>query len=134
MRSLLALAASAVAGLAAAISSLDGDPDLVPFFVGLTFLGGLAAWGTAGASIGWPRRVAQAAALVWLGAAVWAAVLLVMSVTMSLSPPRGPEATYVGLTATVYHVIGLFGGAALVVASAFTPDRWVDRQSDREPG
>jgi hypothetical protein len=48
----------------------------------------------------------------------------------SSRPPSAPEATYLGLTATVYHVIGLFGGAALMAISGFAPDRRLHRASD----
>jgi len=33
-------------------------------------------------------------------------------------PPPGPEDTYLGLTATVYHVVGLYAGAVLMLLSA----------------
>ena len=130
MRSILALAASALAGLAAVISSLDGDADLVPFFVGLTFLGGVGAGAAHSPFEGLGRWIARGAALLWLLAAVWVAVLLVMyvSVWQASSPPRQPEDTYLGLTATVYHVVGLFGGAALMLMSAFAPDPWIDQR------
>ena len=47
MRGLMGLGASTLAGVAAIVSSQDGDADLVPFFVGLTFLGGGFAWAEA---------------------------------------------------------------------------------------
>ncbi|HUF07063.1 MAG TPA: hypothetical protein VMP86_06705 [Candidatus Binatia bacterium] len=131
MRSLLGLAASALAGLAATIASLDGDADIVPFFVGLTVLGGVEAWAAHPPFEGPRRRLATGAALLWLVAVAWVGVLLVMSVTVwqASGPPPGPEATYAGLTATVYHVIGLFGGAILVAVSAFGPDPWFRQRS-----
>jgi hypothetical protein len=126
MRSILGLAASVLAGLAAVVSSLDGDADLVPFFVGLTFLGGLEAWAAHPPFEGPRRSVAAGAALLWGLAASWVAVLLVMTVTVwyGSGPSPQPEALYFGLTATVYHVIGLFGGAVLVLVSAFAPPSW----------
>jgi hypothetical protein len=66
-----------------------------------------------------------AASLIWIIAAVCVAVLLLMFVPSA--PPPGPEDTYVGLTATVYHLGGLYGGAVLMLVSAFAPDRWLDR-------
>jgi hypothetical protein len=131
MRSGLGLAASALAGVAAVIASLDGDADIVPFFVGLTYIGGLEAWSAHPPYVG-PRRVlARGAAIFWTVAAIWVGVLLLMYFTVweASGPPPGPEATYLGLTATVYHVLGLYGGLALVLASAFGPDGWFDRQS-----
>jgi len=130
VRSVLALAASALAGLAAVIASLDGDADIVPFFVGLTFLGGVGAWAAHSPFEGSRRRIAQGATLLWLIAAVWVGVLLVMSVTVwqASSPPPRPEDTYLGLTATVYHLVGLYAGAVLMLVSTFGPDRWLDQR------
>jgi len=122
-RSLVALAASALAGVATVIASLDGDANIVPFFVGLTFLGGVSAWATHPPFSGSRRRIAEGAALIWLISAVWVGALLLTVMTTS-SPPPQPENTYLGLTATVYHVIGLYGGVALMLVSTFAPDRW----------
>jgi hypothetical protein len=126
VRSLLALTASALAGLAAVIASLDGDADIVPFFVGLTLLGGIGAWATHPPYEGSRRRIAEGVTLLWVLAAVWVGVLLLMSVTVwqASGPPPRPEDTYLGLTATVYHVVGLYGGVALILASTFGADRW----------
>jgi hypothetical protein len=125
MRSLLGLAASALAGLAAVIASLDGG--IVPFFVGLTFLGGVEAWAAHSPFVGQRRWLARGVALLWLLVAVWVGVLLLMFLRGASMPERGPEATYLGLTATVYHLIGLYGGVVLVLISAFGPERWFRR-------
>jgi hypothetical protein len=128
MRSALALAASAVAALAAIIASLDGDAVIVPFFVTLTFAGGVQAWATRPPLAGHRRTTARAIAGLWIVAAVWAGTLLIWYQAMGRDgPPPIAEATYLGLIATVYHVIGLFGGAVLSTVSAFGPDRWLDR-------
>lgn len=129
MRSVLALTASALAGLAAVIASLDGDAVIVPFFVGLTFLGGVGAWAAHPPFEGSRRWIARGATLLWLIAAVWVAVLLVYFVTagQASGPPPRPEDTYLGLTATVYHVVGLYVGAVLMLVSTFGPDRWLDQ-------
>jgi hypothetical protein len=82
MRSMLGLAATFLAGLAAVVSSLDGDADLVPFFVGLIFLGGLEAWAAHDPFEGHRRAVAAGAALLWALAASWVGVLLLMYVTV----------------------------------------------------
>jgi hypothetical protein len=97
---------------------LDGDAEIVPFFIGLTFLGGVEAWAlTTGR-----RSVARAFALLWLLAAVWAGVLLLWYVISGGDGPAPPpEATYLGLTATTYHLIGLFGGAVFALICAFAP-------------
>lgn len=125
MRSILGLAASALAGLAAVIASLDGG--IVPFFVGLTFLGGVEAWAAHPPFVGQRRWLARGVALLWLLVAVWVGVLLLMFLRGASMPERGPEATYLGLTATVYHLIGLYGGVVLVLVSAFGPERWFQR-------
>ena len=140
MRSVLGLAASALAGLAAVIASLDGDGDIVPFFVGLTFAGGVAAWGAQPPFEGPRARVAKGVALVWLVAAIWVGVLLVMYVTVwqasTSGPSPVPDQTYLGIPATVYHLVGLFGGAVLVLVLAFGRSGWfgnADPAAQAEP-
>ena len=127
MRSVLGLVASALAGLAAVIASLDRDADIVPFFVGLTFAGGVAAWAAHPPFDGARRRVAQGVALAWLVAAVWVGVLLVMYVTVwqGASPPPTPEQAYLGIPATAYHLVGLYAGAVLVFLLAFGRAGWL---------
>ena len=126
MRSVLGLAASALAGLATVIASLDGDADVVPFFVGLTFLGGVQAGAAHPPFAGQRRLAARWGALLWLLAAIWVGVLLLTYVGAS-RPTPAPEATYLGLTATLYHLIGLYGGLVLVLGGAFGPDRCFQR-------
>jgi len=135
MRSLIGLGASALAGLAAVIASLDGDADIVPFFVGLTLLGGVGAWAAHAPFEGRRLPLARGSALVWLVAAVWIGALLVMyqAACACSSPPRPPEATYLGLTATVYHLVGLYGGLAGMLASAFGPDHWFGSARPADP-
>ena len=126
MRSSLGILASALAGLAAVIASLDGDADIVPFFVVLTFAAGGVAWASHPPFAGVRRRVARGIAVAWLAAAVWVGVLLVMAQSMGSGPPPSPEATYLGLTATIYHLVGLYVGAWLVAFLAFGRDRWFE--------
>ena len=128
MRGVLGLVASALAGLAAIVASLDGDGDIVPFFVALTFAGGLAAWAAHPPFEGARRRVAQVVALAWLLAACWVGALLVLYLTVwqaSSSPPPAPEATYLALPATAYHLVGLYAGAVLVLVLAFGRATWL---------
>ena len=127
MRGILGLAAAALAGLAAVIASLNGG--VVPFFVGLMFLGTVDAWAAHPPFIGQRRWLARGGALLWLSAAVWVDVLLVMYVTAwhASGPDLGPEATYLGLPGAVYHLLGLNGGLVLVLISAFGLDRWFNR-------
>lgn len=122
MRSVLAIGASAIAGLAAVVASMDGDADIVPFFVGLTFLGGVGAWAMHEPYEGGRRLLGRSVAVVWLGAATWiGGLLLLFQATCGCSGPTPPpEATYFGLTATLYHLAGLFGGGVLIAVSAFS--------------
>ncbi|HET7520089.1 MAG TPA: hypothetical protein VFK61_00965 [Candidatus Limnocylindria bacterium] len=133
---MIALAASALAGMAGVVADMDRDYDLVPFFIGLTFLGAVIAWGVSRPPRTPARWAANGAALLWALAAVWAGALLLLSafVWEASSPPPQPEALYAGLTATAYHVIGLFGGALLVLIAAFGPDRWLARSSESAYG
>lgn len=127
MRSGLGLLASALAGLAGVIASMDGDASIVPFFIGLTFAGGVEAWAVHPPPIGWRQLVAGVVAVLWLIAGIWIGGLLLMVVTHVMQadgPLPEPEATYLGLTATVYHLLGLYGGLLFVMASAWGPDRW----------
>jgi len=129
MRSILALSASALAALAAIMASLDFDADIVPFFVGVTFLGGVQAWAANAPFAGRRRTLARGIALLWLVAAFWIGVLLVMYQTACgcSGPPPSPTVYYLGLPATAYHLLGLYGGLALALTSAFGPDRWFER-------
>lgn len=127
MRSWFAFAASALAGLAAVVASATGNADIVPFFVALTFVGGVEAWAVHPPFVGRRRLLARTIALLWAFAATWIGVLLVMSVTVwqaSSPPPVSQPATYLGLPATVYHLLGLYGGLALALIAAFGPERW----------
>ena len=56
-----------------------------------------------------------------------------MSVTVwqGSGPLPTPESAYAGLTPTIYRVLGLFGGCALVLAATFVPERWL--RSGHEP-
>jgi hypothetical protein len=125
MRSTLGLAASALAGLAASVAA-TADPTIVPFFIGLAILGGVVAAAASPPFAGQRRLVARGAALLWLIAVVWVGVLLLMYNTVweHVGPRPTPELTFLGLPATVYHVIGLYGGVVLVLTSAFGPGRW----------
>ena len=62
----------------------------------------------------------------WLVAAIWVAVLLGMYVTVwqASGPTPTPEHTYLGIPATVYHLIGLYAGAVLVPLLAFGRPDW----------
>ena len=125
----LALAASALAAVATVISSLDGDLDLVPFFVLLTFAGGLIAVLLHPPVGGSGRLAARVLALAWAGAAIWAGALLVWYQVACgcSSPPPVPEATYLGIPASAFHFAAAFVGGALVVVAAFGSPSRLDR-------
>lgn len=121
-RSNLAIVATVLAAVAGVVASEDGDASLVPFFIALTVAGGIGAWATHEPFEG-PRRVAaRGIGVVWLGAAGWIGVLLLMEriACGCSSPPPTAEATYLGLTATVYHLLGVYLGGALVAVAAFS--------------
>lgn len=115
---LLSFGASVLAGVAAIIASEDGVGDIVPFFVGLTVAGGIHAWSLT-AQVRWRRIVTGVITAAWMVAAVWVGALLLMYqwACACSYPPRPAEATYLGLTATAYHLLGLYGGGALIVAA-----------------
>lgn len=132
MRGALALGASALAGVAAVISALERAADLIPFFVALTFMGGLQAWAAQPPFVGSRRGLVRIVALLWLFAALAITSLLLAYNGIIPGPQpartlRGPEATYLGLTATVYHLVALYGGLALTLSCAFVPDPWFPR-------
>ena len=121
-RSSLALLAAGFAGLAGVVASQDGDTDIVPFFIALTVLGGVGAWATQ-EPYGGPRRLlARGIGIAWLGAAGWIGFLLLWQRALCgcSFPPPTPEATYLGLTATVYHLAGVYLGGALMAVAAFS--------------
>ena len=121
---MLGLAASFLAGFAALVASQVGDADYVPFFIGLSFVAAVEAWAAREKMIGVYRSIARGAAVVWLVAATWVAVLGAWASTRAMSaPPPGPPLTFLGIDVSVYYVVGLFGGTALVTLSGFRRGR-----------
>lgn len=133
MRSVLGMAATALAAVAGLVAS-DSNRTVVPFFIGLMFLGALEAATVYPPFAGWRRSLARGAALLWLIAAVWVGVLLLMSVTVwhASGPPPVPDPIYLGLPAGLYQYLGLYAGVVLVIASAFGPDRWFTGSQERD--
>ena len=122
-RSTLAIGAAFLAGLAGIVASQDGDADIVPFFIGLTVLAGLGAWAVHEPYRGRRQTLARGIGVVWLGAAGWIGALLLWQQALcgcSYPAPIAPEATYLGLTATIYHLAGVYLGGALVAVAAFS--------------
>lgn len=121
-RSSLALVAAVLAGLAGVVASEDGDAALVPFFIALTVLAGVGVWAMHEPYAGGRRKLARGIGLAWLGAAGWIGVLLLWerAACGCSSPTPQPEATYLGLTAAVYHLAGVYLGGALMAVAAFS--------------
>lgn len=119
---LVAVGAALLAALALLVAQVDGDTDIVPFFAGLTLAAVGEAWLVADPSVRWRRLTAWVIAGLWLAAAVWIGGLLGMYQVMcscSRPLPIEPERTYLGLTATIYHLVGLYGGLVLAGAAAW---------------
>ncbi|MDQ2673236.1 MAG: hypothetical protein M3Y40_01130 [Chloroflexota bacterium] len=121
-RSSLALAATVLAAVATVVASQDGDADIVPFFVGLTVAGGIGAWAMHEPFTGRRQYLGRLIAGLWLIAAVWIGGLLLMyQMACGCSGPvPPPEATYLGLTATIYHLVAVYMGGALMAVAAFS--------------
>jgi hypothetical protein len=122
LRFWLSAAATALALIAVVVSVVDGAQEALAFFIVAAAAGGLQTWAARELFIGLRRRISIGIAVAWLIAAAWIGVLLLMYLGASRPPPE-PEATYIGLTATVYHLVALYGGAVLVSLSAFLRGR-----------
>jgi len=126
MRSPLGLAASALAAIAAIVADVDGGE--TAFFIGLTFFAGVEAWAAQSPFAGRRRIIARAIAVVWFVAALWIGALLLwyQAACACSGPPPSPTTLYLGLPGTVYHMVGLYGGLVLILASAFGREEWLN--------
>ncbi|MEP6470014.1 MAG: hypothetical protein ABJC24_09615 [Chloroflexota bacterium] len=117
---IVAAAATLLAAMATVVAFMDRDSDIAPFFVGLTVAAGIQWWAVGASFSGPRRRLAWTIVALWLLAAIWISVLLVMYQAMCACslPPPSAEVTYLGLTATVYHLTGLYGGLLLAIVAA----------------
>lgn len=133
MRSLLALAATGLAAIGAFISALENGQEERAFFTALTGAGLVAVIALLPGAGGRGRLVAAAIAAAWATAGAWVGVLLVMYRTACAcsGPPASAEATYLGLTATAYHLVAMYGSTALVLVAAFGRSRFLDRPVGR---
>ncbi|MEO8247540.1 MAG: hypothetical protein ABI622_10525 [Chloroflexota bacterium] len=123
---LAAIGAGGLSLLALSMAQVDGDTDIVPFFAGLTVAAVTQAVLVADPSVRWRRMAAFGVALLWLVAAVWIGGLLLMFKVMcscSMPFPVAPERTYLGVTATAYHLVGLYGGLVLASLAAWSVSR-----------
>lgn len=57
---------------------------------------------------------------------IWIAALLLFF-REGDGPPPAPEATYLGLTAVIYHLVGMYGGLVCILVASVAPDRWFRR-------
>ena len=123
MRPLLAVAASGFATVGSVVASFDAHADFIPFFAGLALLASVAAGVAHEPFVGNRRRIARGAAAVWVVAAAWVLVLLVMANTVwqASGPPPSPDQAFLGIPATGYYLAALYGGTALMVLVAFLP-------------
>lgn len=121
-RSLLAIGAAILTAVAAIVSQLDGDTDFVPFFLGLTVLGGAGGFAVREPYTGTRRIVGALVATAWIAVAFIIGALLLWERALcgcSMPEPMA-ESTYLGLTATVYHVAAVYLGGALMTVAAFS--------------
>jgi hypothetical protein len=124
MRVWFSLAAALLSAIALGVSLLDNAPEPQGFFAVATIVALIQAWCLRDPEAVELRRLAIGIALAWVAGAIFIGVLLVMYQSASRPPPLD-ENTYIGLTATVYHVIGVYGGALLVSIAALGPRRWL---------
>ena len=123
MRAFLAVAASGLATVGSVVASFDAHADFIPFYAGLALLATVAAAVAHEPFVGTRRLVARSAAAVWLVAAAWVGVLLVMANTVwqASGPPPTPEQTFLGIPASGYYLAALYGGTVLMLLAAFLP-------------
>lgn len=117
MRPMFAVAACGLASIGAIVASFDSHADFVPFFAGLAFAAALAGVVAHEPLVGTRRLVARAAIALWVVAAVWVGVLLIMANTVwqASGPPPTPDQVFLGIPATAYYVSSLYGGTVLML-------------------
>lgn len=119
----LSIIAFVLSVLAAIVSYVDDDSIELAFFA-VTALAALTqAWCLREPDVDWTRRSAKGIAIAWVIGAIWIGVLLQTYQPVS-GGPQAPEETYLGLTATAYHVSAVYGGALAVLIAAFGPRSW----------
>jgi hypothetical protein len=123
MREGLALAATVLCLVALVVSALDDAQEPLAFFAVAAFVTLIHRRAVREPFEGRRATFAGVIAIVWILAVAWIDALLAMYVgTGSRGGPVPPEATYLGLTASVYHLVALPGSAALVTISAWPRD------------
>jgi hypothetical protein len=123
-RPVLAVAATLLCVPALATSVAHGDPVLVAFFAALSVAAGVVALLARGPWESWRRGIGMLVGIAWIlvGVAIWVLVGLFRSAG-SLPTEMPPESTYLGLTATFYHLVAICGGGVLVITAVFAPER-----------
>lgn len=122
-RTFLAVGAAVLAAIPLALSRLDGDGDLDPFFAILVVAALTVAALTALApSHPATRPISWLIVLAWFAAGAAIAFLLVIyqwACACSRPDPASfpPAASYLGLPATAFHLLATYGGGALVALS-----------------
>ena len=123
MRSALALAAAGLALIAAAASAVSGEDDVVAIFLVLTVVAVVIAVLCAGSWSGRARVAARTLAVLWVVAAVWIGVLLVVyqtSCACSSAVLVGPDPNVAGIPTTFFHLLATYLGGAFVGVATFS--------------
>lgn len=120
MREGLALAATVLCLVALIVSLLDDAQEAVAFFSVAAVVMLVHRRAVREPFEGRRATFAGLIAIASLLAVAWIDALLVMFQALgSRGAPTPPEATYLGLTASVYHLVALHASAALVTISAW---------------
>jgi len=125
-RAWFSIAAALLSAIALVVSVLDSVPEPLGFFAVATLAALIQAWCLRDPEAVELRRLAVGIALAWAAGAIFIGVMLLMYQSAARPPPVEEE-TYLGLTATVYHVIGVYGGALATLIAAVGPKRWLER-------
>jgi hypothetical protein len=125
-RAWFSIAAGLLSAVALIVSVLDNAPEPLGFFAVATLAALIQAWCLRDPEALELRRLAVGIALAWVAGAIFIGVMLLVYQS-GTRPPPAAEKTYLGLTATVYHVIGVYGGALATLIAAVGPRRWLER-------
>lgn len=123
MRSVLALVAAALALIAAGVSAVSGEDDVVAFFVTLAVVAGVIAVLCTEPFTRPKRLIARTLAVAWAIAAIWIGALLVWyqtSCACSSTVPLDPVPSVSGIPTTLFHLLATYLGGTLVVVATFS--------------
>ena len=124
MRSVLALVAAALALIAAGVSAVSGEDDVVAFFVTLAVVAGvIAVLCTEPFTRPEAVLIARTLAVAWAIAATWIGALLVgyqTSCACSSTVPLSPDPSVSGIPTTLFHLLATYLGGTLVVVATFS--------------